>query len=255
MVDRADTHRSYERGWDTESARVSLKLLGGFDIVAGGRPVRLPLSAQRVLVALALHPGTQDRTVLAARLYPDARRRQVQGSLRSALWRAKGECGLDLVESQGQRLGLAAGVEVDIRSLARRVRSLETCPSDEPMETSSDDVVDALSQELMPTWDDDWLVLERERWRQLRLHALELMASRLVASGRHTEAVQAGLVAVSIEPYRESAHRAVIAAHIAEGNGASALAQYQRYQRALNRELGLRPTPQIQALIQGLADE
>jgi hypothetical protein len=36
-----------------------------------------------------------------------------------------------------------------------------------------------LYEDLLPAWDDDWLVLERERHRQLRLHALENLSARL----------------------------------------------------------------------------
>jgi DNA-binding SARP family transcriptional activator len=60
---------------------------------------------------------------------------------------------------------------------------------------------------------------------------------------------------VSIEPYRESAHRALIRTFIAEGNSASAVAHYQRYRRLLTNELGLRPTSQMKALVDGLTRE
>jgi DNA-binding SARP family transcriptional activator len=117
-------------------------------------------------------------------------------------------------------------------------------------------LVETLSQELLTSWrNEEWLVLERQRWDLLRLHALERLAERFAADGRHVDALEAGLAAVAIEPYRESAHRAVIRAHIAEGNSASALAQYYRCQRLLTRELGVRPTAQLQALVQGLTGE
>jgi len=117
------------------------------------------------------------------------------------------------------------------------------------------DMIDALSQELLPSWNEEWLVPDQQRWDQLRLHALERLAERFATVGRYMEALEAGLAAVSIEPYRESAHRALIKAFIAEGNSASALAQYHRYQRLVVRELGCRPTAQLQALVRGLTLE
>jgi len=91
--------------------------------------------------------------------------------------------------------------------------------------------------------------MERERYRQLRMHALEILCVRLSGAGRHGEAVEAGLAAVSGEPLRESAHRVLIGAHLAEGNRCEAIRQFDRYRGVLQRELGLEPSPEIAALI------
>ena len=236
------------------SPQIQLKLLGGFGIAVEGRQITLPPSAQRVLVALALHPQEQDRTALGEMLYPDGRRNQASASLRSALWRAKREAGHDLVDSQGQRLVLAERVEVDLHKWIRHARVLISHPRIDPAAECSE-CIQALSQELLGSWSEEWLVLERQRWDLLRLHALERLAEQSAADGRHVDALEAGLAAVAIEPYRESAHRAVIRAHLAEGNTASALAQYYRCQRLLTRELGVRPTAQLQELVQKLTGE
>jgi DNA-binding SARP family transcriptional activator len=60
------------------------------------------------------------------------------------------------------------------------------------------------------------------------------------------------LAAVACEPLRESTHRAVVRAHLAEGNPAEALRQYRSYRQLLNDELGLPPSRQFQELIAGL---
>jgi DNA-binding SARP family transcriptional activator len=244
-----------ERGSRDSCPRVQLRLLGGFGLSVEGLQIALPLSTQRVLVALALRPREQDRTALGEMLYPDGRRTQASASVRSALWRAKREASYALVDSRGQRLRLAEDVEVDLQTWMHHARTLTSQSRIEPAVHCSE-LVETLSQELLPSWrNEEWLVLERQWWDLLRLHALEQLAERFAAAGRHVDALEAGLAAVAIEPYRESAHRAVIRAHIAEGNSASALAQYHRCQRLLTRELGVRPTAQLQALVQGLTGE
>ncbi|HEY6747242.1 MAG TPA: BTAD domain-containing putative transcriptional regulator [Mycobacteriales bacterium] len=230
---------------------VRLTLLGSFGLTVGGREVPLPPSAQRVLAALALARAHLDRTLLGALLYPDGRRNQASASLRSALWRTKSAAGRAVVEAQGQRLRLMVGVEVDVQRWARQARSVASEPSHDAGPDSSE-MVEALSQELLPSWPDEWLILERQRWDHLRLHALEILADKFAADGRHMDAVEAGHAAVAIEPYRESAHRTLIRAYIAEGNCASALAQYQRCQRVLMRDLGVQPTAQIRALVKNI---
>jgi DNA-binding SARP family transcriptional activator len=96
---------------------------------------------------------------------------------------------------------------------------------------------------LLPACYDEWVLTERERFRQLRLHALEALCDRLTARGRYGEAIDAGLAAVCAEPLRESGHRAVIKAHLAEGNNAEARRQYETYRKVLRDELGVEPSP------------
>ena len=234
---------------------IALNLLSGFALVVNGSKITPPLSAQRVLVALALGQQEQDRTLLGATLYPDGRRRQVSASLRSALWRANRAVGYAVVlNCRGQPLRLAECVRVDLHNWTRHARIL-TMQSRTDIASAGSELVEALSRELLPSWGEEWLVLERQRWDQLRLHALERLVELFAADGRHMEALEAGLAAVAIEPYRESAHRALISAYIAEGNTASALAHYHRFNRLLARELGVRPTAQLQALVQHLTRE
>ena len=54
------------------------------------------------------------------------------------------------------------------------------------------------------------------------------------------------------EPLRESAHRALIRVHLAEGNAGEALRQYDLYAGMLWRQLGLGPSPLIEELVRPL---
>jgi DNA-binding SARP family transcriptional activator len=108
----------------------------------------------------------------------------------------------------------------------------------------------SLGRDVLPDWDDDWALLERERFRQIRLHALERRCDLLTARGRISEAIEAGLTVVAAEPLRESAHRALIRAHLAEGNRAEALRQFELYRRLMRDDLGLDPSPEIAALVE-----
>jgi len=104
--------------------------------------------------------------------------------------------------------------------------------------------------DLLPDWYDEWVIVRRERYRQLRLQALDALCDRLSAEQRYGDAVRVGLAAVAAEPLRESAHRAVVRAHIAEGNFAEALRHYEIYKRILAAELGLEPSGRMMALLE-----
>ena len=109
-----------------------------------------------------------------------------------------------------------------------------------------------VSQELLPDWYDEWVQLERERFRQLRLHALEAAGHVLLTEGRYAQALMAGLAAVAAEPLRESAHRLVVRVHVAEGNLYEAYRQYQSCAALMDSELGLAPSAQMEALVEPL---
>jgi hypothetical protein len=96
---------------------------------------------------------------------------------------------------------------------------------------------------------DDWVGIHRERYHHLRLHAREAMCGRLAAGRRYGEAVEVGLAAVRAKPLRESAHEELVKVHLAEGNRFEATRQYQSCCRLLRNELGLEPSPRMQALL------
>jgi DNA-binding SARP family transcriptional activator len=116
-------------------------------------------------------------------------------------------------------------------------------PVDEPGDT-----IAQLSRELLPEWLDEWLLMDRERWDQFRLRALETLARRLLTDGHHFLALDAALAAVEIEPVRESAHRTVVEVYLA-----CALKHYRRYSQLVMRELGVTPSARMTKLINAVA--
>jgi DNA-binding SARP family transcriptional activator len=157
-----------------------------------------------------------------------------------------------VVVVEGSMLSLAPGLTIDVQervACARRILEGRTTYHD----TDLDELVG--DGDLLADWYEDWLLIERERLRQLRLHALEALGGQLLADGRFGSAVEAGLAAVNSEPLRESAQRLLISAHLAEGNAADALRQYDRYSMLLGRELGLAPSAKMTTLVSGLRQE
>lgn len=228
---------------------VRLELLGGFRLDVDDVAVHLPRGLQRLLALLALHDTPVRRVHVAAALWPDADEESGHARLRSMLWRLR-RLSAALVQTRGAELRFGAGARVDVRELAARARSLQREP------TTPDDVAVAdlgLDGDLLPDWDDDWLLIERERVRQLRLRVLETLAQRLIDDGRAAEAVDLALTAIAVEPLRESSHRVLIAAFLAMGNQVDAVRQYHSFSRMLRDSVGLRPTESMEQVIAPLA--
>jgi len=103
--------------------------------------------------------------------------------------------------------------------------------------------------ELLPGWYDDWVLVERERLRTLRLHALELAAGILARQRRLDAALSLALEAVRSDPLRESSHRVVMSVFLEEGNVVDVLRQYELFRDLVGRELGLVPSPAMTRLL------
>ena len=223
-------------------------LLDGFSVragrtAAGPAAEELPRSVQRVVAHLCL-AGRPARAAVSGRLWPDVPEDKAQASLRSALWRLR-RSAPELVDASHDTLRLSAGVRIDVHEL-NAWAELVSDPR-----TEADRVTlppPAILGDLLPGWYDDWVLLERDRLHQLRLHALETAATRLCIVGRHAEALQAAHLAIRAEPLRESAHRTVVRVHLAEGNLAEAMRAHAAFRELLLRELGVPPTSQMQEL-------
>jgi DNA-binding SARP family transcriptional activator len=225
-------------------------LLDGFAVHVGGSASRridgeLPHGVQRLVAHLALL-GRTARTAVAGQLWPDASEEHACGSLRSAVWRLHKAAPDLLLEVSGRTLSLAPAVRVDVRELADWARRVPDArlPLDDALVPDP-----GVRGDLLPGWYEDWVLLERERLRQLRMHTLEVLAGRLAAAGRHGEALQAAYAAVRAEPLRESAHRAVVRVHLAEGNVAEAVRAHDLFEALLDQELGVGPTEQMTRLV------
>ncbi|MFB7614924.1 BTAD domain-containing putative transcriptional regulator [Kitasatospora sp. NPDC056181] len=236
-----------------------LRLFDGFELRSGAERLVLPLNSQRLIALLALRVTTT-RGQAGGILWPEAPERQAGGRLRTTLWRVR-STGPAIVERRGGQLSLAAGVDVDVRTWLRSARraldgqaldgqALDGQGPAGPLDARTVPLVG----DLLPGWYEDWVLVERERLRQLQLHALEEVSAQLLGQGRHAAALEAALSVLHLDPIRESAHRAVIAVHLAEGNLGEARRQSEACRAILLRELGVGPSPLLRALLDGAED-
>jgi DNA-binding SARP family transcriptional activator len=215
--------------------------MDGFTLEVSGREVELPVHAQRVLAFLALRDGAQPRQRVAERLWLDVPRERALASLRTALWRIRRAC-TDLVRCPGGRLALGQQVDVDAHRLVAEAGQLVRDASGISLAQIR---MRPLEAELLPDWDEDWLLFERERLHQMCIHALEALSRRLVDVGQFAHAIEAAQAAIAAEPLRESAHLALIDAYLAEGNMIEAQRDVEKFAAMLWDELGSEPSTRL----------
>jgi DNA-binding SARP family transcriptional activator len=226
-------------------AAPSIRLLGAFSVSIDHSSVTLPSNAQRVLGFLAVSGLEQRRDTVATHLWPEASPDRAMSNLRTALWRVR-RAHPAIVRAKRDSVRLEDGVAVDYDLLTTMARQIIADGSDESVIGLTPDLLEI---ELLPGWDEEWLLLDRERYRQLRIHALETLSGLLTAKGLFGEAIDVACAAIRVEPLHESAHAALIAAHMAEGNRTEAIRHFRNYSRLLADETGLAPSPRLEQLL------
>jgi DNA-binding SARP family transcriptional activator len=229
-----------------EPSALRLMLFDYWRLTNGEHVVDVPPRSQRLLALLALR-GRQNRARLAGTLWPDVDEHRARASLRAAVLGVVRRVDRLLDRNNGE-VSLSDSVVIDVDEFRRRSTemlsgrqpAMPPLPLDQPTLTGG---------ELLPGWYDDWVFAERERIHQLRLHVLEALADSLLERGDYAHAVHVALEAVATDPLRESARRSVIRVHLAEGNVAEAIREFDRFRTLLHDELGVEPTEHISALV------
>lgn len=228
------------------AAPPSIRLLGNFAVRVDDRSVALPSNGQRVLGFLAVAGFEQRRDAVATHLWPAAAPDRAMSNLRTALWRVR-QAHPAIVRACRDSVRLDDAVEVDYDQLSTQARQL--IAEDEPGDMVSVLEPDRLEADLLPGWDEEWLLIERERYRQLRIHALETLSGLLTARGLFGRAIDVACAAIRVEPLHETAHAALITAHLAEGNRTEAVRHFRSYVRLLADETGLSPSTRLTTLL------
>jgi DNA-binding SARP family transcriptional activator len=230
------------------TAPLRLALLGGFALWKGDREIVIAPTGQRLVALLALQDRPLTRMRAAGTLWPEFSTRRSLADLRTTLWRVN-QSGENIVNATHSTLGLTNNIDVDVAKLKALTRQLDqTALGLVPVKLDSV-ALSELTGDLLPDWYEEWVQDERESLRQVKLHGLETLAAAMTHARRYADAIQAALAAIRIEPLRETAHRTLIEAHLAEGNWSEARRQFQECRRLFRAELGVEPSESMRRLM------
>jgi predicted ATPase/DNA-binding SARP family transcriptional activator len=95
---------------------------------------------------------------------------------------------------------------------------------------------------------EEWVLLERERLRQLAIGGLEQLVRWGIEQENFSNAIQDVRRLLLLDPWLESAHRNLMWMLARTGDRSGALAQYEACRQTLAQELGVEPAREITAL-------
>lgn len=216
-----------------EAPPIALQLLGApqWRRLDGAGGTLAPRDA--ALLALLAIDGQVARDRLAAWLWPEATSQgRANLSLRQRLHRLRRDCGHPLVKASHQ-LALLPCVTVDLHA--------------EPPVTEGQ----LLAGQDFSAFEafDAWLQAARDALGARQADALAGRAAALEARGALAEAIALTERIVATRPATEHAWRRLMRLHWLRADRAAAIATFERFEREVCRELGLRPSAETLALL------
>ena len=219
---------------------LEIRLAGGLTLRADGAELAPPASkrARAVLAYLALNPGPQPRSRLAARFWPDVLDESARASLRVALTELRQALGLAAAYVAATRDTVALdgpGLTVDVREFQQALddgdaaRALEACGG-----------------AILDGFDEEWAIEARDEHVHLLAGAFEAAAT---AADDPAEAVRLTRAEVALDPLAEAPNRRLIERLAASGDRAAALSVSRQFVERLRAQLGIAPSRDTRALI------
>ena len=174
--------------------------------------------------------------------------------LLSRLRRALGSSRLD---GRGTVRLLLEDASVDIEAAEESIHRAESAVAQQDWPrawASAQGAMFTARRGFLPGEEGDWIDEVRRHLDTVHVRALEAYgAAGLGLGGTEVAAArEAGRTLVRIAPLRESGHRLLMRAYVAEGNTAEALATYEHLRTTLSDELGIAPSEPTRRLHEGL---
>lgn len=221
--------------------------IGGRGGPGGGQAPRLARKNRAVLAALVLAgPAGLPRERLSDMFWQDRGTRQARKSLRQAildLRKGLGELG-GLVQADAERVRFdGRDAEVDVEAFEALAAARGGDRIDRAMALYRGDLLSGL--EIKESEFESWLLPRRQR---LRFLAVELFGNYLAGAEDVPRVAAVAERLLAIDPYSETAHRALMRMYAAQGQSSAALRQFEECRELLGRGLGTVPSAETVAL-------
>jgi DNA-binding SARP family transcriptional activator len=244
-------------------ARLSISLLGPFQALLDGEPLRsFESNKERALLAYvaAERDHVHARDVVSELLWPDkptgsalSNLRHTLSCLRKTLDDAHASPPSLLVTRKTIQLNPEADVSVDLASLAELVDAESADPAGrETVELlSKGPFLDGFALDGCPGF-EAWIVLTRERASLKMMALLTDLIAEQCRSGAFEAAIEWAERQLTLEPWNEEVHQQLIWLLGRTGKRSAALRQFGQCQTLLDDEFGVEPQPATIALAEAI---
>ncbi len=238
---------------------LEIRLLGDFSVQQNGR-ILTNLDTPRLQALLTYlllqRDAPQLRRHLAFQLWPDSSEGQARTNLRNLLHRLRQSWpqAADYLQIKTKSIQWqpTAPTKLDVAEFERFLGKAETAVSATDAIAHFQQALSYYQGDLLPSCYDEWIWSPRSRLRQRFLAALEQVIDLLVAQENWPEAIRRAQRLLREEPLREATYRRLMKLHLAHSDRAAALRVYHSCAALLEKELGVSPSAETEAMHQAL---
>ena len=232
---------------------IQIELFGQPQVLYNGKPLQLARRKSRaVLYYIAAQERRVSRSQLLALFWPDLPRPAGQQTLRTTLHGLRQALG-DGVVIDGEHILLAEWVQVDVHrfasGLAPSARDVEGMQA--VLDLYQGDFLEGFSLETnqgAPQAFDDWVIVERERYRRLAIRGLSALAAGYEAQQEYAAAQACLERALVFNPLQEDLQRECMRLLYLAGDRPGAIQRYTDLRKLLDEEMGVPPMAETRAL-------
>jgi two-component SAPR family response regulator len=117
------------------------------------------------------------------------------------------------------------------------------------------DVMALVKGQYMEDSDLDWAVLDRLRYNEKIQQTMVDLSDAYLIDGQLEECIQVAWKILTFDSLMEDGHRLLLLAYAAQHDQAKVVRHFQKYEKTLDDELGIRPSAEFLALYDGLMEK
>lgn len=221
-------------------------------VTSGGRPLDLTNRELELCIALAVHHRPVPSERLAGLLFPDQPLVAGQNPLKVYVHRVREKVAADFISCSRSGYQLRADVLIDLDEFGGMLALLETRPflNDDDRAALRRIVTQAYGFREAPVWRWQWFGSIEPRIAELASKAAARLASDAFERCATAELLELAQFIVRCDPCDEQGREIAIKAHLAAGRRREAIAEFQRYEVALQAELGSSPSAHLRELLE-----
>lgn len=228
---------------------LEIHLFGSPTILLDRKLIKISRRKSRaVLFYVASQPKPVNREKILNIFWSDQPRVAGLQVLRTTLYGLRGEIG-EALQVLDDRIGLSSDVWVDARCLDEEIATTDFDPQ------RWSDVLEVYRGEFLAdvflpdsSMFEDWLVVERERYRRLAVRGLTALSVWYEGQGDYNLALDYLDRALVFNPLQEDLQRESIRIHYLAGDRPGAIRRYDDLRRLLDEEMGVPPMVETRKL-------